>query len=272
MDFASLGGAILGVAMVIYAIMLNSGLGLFYDVPAVLIVFGGTAAATLIAYPINEVLRVMGLFLKVFMAEKTDPHELIDSMVEVNNIARKGGILAIESKLSEIKHPFLVKGLSFTVDGKDEATVASLMKREINQRQKSHKDGWEIFSEMGKFAPGFGMVGTLIGLVQMLADLQNPDALGPKMAVSLLTTFYGALLANLVFLPMSVKLKRRSASESLEMNLVLEGIMYIRKGVNPRFMKEVLENHLGEAVKKAQKAEGPKAKRSQKAREEKAEA
>jgi chemotaxis protein MotA len=265
MDFASLGGTVLGMAMVLYAITLNSGLDLFYDFPAVLIVFGGTAAATLIAYPMNEVLRVLGLFLKVFMAEKSDPHDLIDSMVMVNNIARKGGILAIESKLPEIKHPFLVKGLSFTVDGKDEATVISLLKREISQRQKSHKDGWEIFSEMGKFAPGFGMVGTLIGLVQMLADLQTPDTLGPKMAVALLTTFYGALLANLVFLPMSVKLKRRSASESLEMNLVLEGIVYIRKGVNPRFMKEVLENLLGEAEKKARKAEGAKTKPARKA-------
>jgi chemotaxis protein MotA len=144
-----------------------------------------------------------------------------------------------------------------TVDGKDEATVNALLKREIKQIQKSHKDGWEIFNQMGAFAPAFGMVGTLIGLIQMLADLSDVDSVGPKMAIALITTFYGAVMANLFFIPMTVKLKRRSASETLEMNLVLEGISYIRKGVNPRFMKDVLENYLDSYHgKKASKEDG----------------
>lgn len=242
------------MGLVIAAILLNSGLMLFWSPPSAMIVGGATSAAILIAYPFNEVARVMGLFVKVFVVKSMNLGELIDNMIMVNNVARKGGILAIESKLGEVKHPFLEKGLQLTVDGKDEATVTQLLRREIIQLQKSHKDGWEIFNDMGKFAPAFGMVGTLIGLIQMLSDLSDVGSVGPKMAVALITTFYGALAANLIFIPMTVKLKRRSAAEALEMNLVLEGIMYIRKGVNPRFMKEILENNVATALgKKVQK-------------------
>ncbi|MEE2987608.1 MAG: MotA/TolQ/ExbB proton channel family protein [Nitrospinota bacterium] len=250
MDIATLVGIIAGVGLVLVSILMNSGLSLFWSAPSAAIVCGGTVAATLIAYPMNELLRVMGLFIRVFFGKKSDLQELIETMVAVCNIARKGGVLAIESKLKEIDNDFLKKGLEMTVDGKDEATVISMMKREIKQIQKSHKDGWEIFGTMGAFAPAFGMIGTLIGLIQMLADLSDIGSVGPKMAVALITTFYGAVLANLIFIPMTVKLKRRSSSDTLEMNLVLEGVKYIRKGVNPTFMKDVLENYLQSAVGK----------------------
>ena len=215
MDLASLVGVVAGVGLVLASILMNSGLDLFINIPSAMIVLGGTLAATLIAFPINEVMKV-----------------------------RKGGVLAIESKLKEIDNEFLKKGLELTVDGKDEATVNALLKREVKQLQNAHKDGWEIFNQMGAFAPAFGMVGTLIGLIQMLSDLSDVSSVGPKMAIALITTFYGAVTANLVFIPMTVKLKRRSATESLEMQLILEGISYIRKGVNPRFMQDVLENYL----------------------------
>jgi len=244
MDIATLAGIVAGIGLVLISILMNSGLALFWSAPSAMIVLGGTMAAIFIAFPMNEVVKVMGLFLRVFMVKKSDHYQLIESMVDVCNVARKGGVLAIESKLKDIDNEFLKKGLEMTVDGKDEATVNALLKREIKQIQKSHKDGWEIFNQMGAFAPAFGMVGTLIGLIQMLADLSDVDSVGPKMAIALITTFYGAVLANLFFIPMTVKLKRRSASEGLEMNLVLEGISYIRKGVNPRFMKDVLENYL----------------------------
>lgn len=244
MDIASLAGVVAGIGLVLISILMNSGLALFWSAPSAMIVIGGTMAAIFIAFPMNEVFKVMGLFIRVFMVKKSDHYQLIESMVDVCNVARKGGVLAIESKLKEIDNEFLKKGLEMTVDGKDEATVNALLKREIKQIQKSHKDGWEIFNQMGAFAPAFGMVGTLIGLIQMLADLSDVDSVGPKMAIALITTFYGAVMANLFFIPMTVKLKRRSASEGLEMNLVLEGISYIRKGVNPRFMKDVLENYL----------------------------
>lgn len=244
MDIATLVGIVAGLGLVVVSILMNSGLSLFWSAPSAMIVIGGTMAAILVAFPMNELWKVMGLFLRVFLVRKSDHYELIETMVSVCNVARKGGVLAIESKLNEFDNAFLKKGLEMTVDGKDEATVNALLKREIKQVQISHKDGWEIFSQMGSFAPAFGMIGTLIGLIQMLADLADVNSVGPKMAIALITTFYGALLANLIFIPMTVKLKRRSATETLEMNLVLEGISYIRKGVNPRFMKEVLENYM----------------------------
>ncbi len=262
MDIATLAGIIAGIGLVLSSILMNSGLGLFINAPSAMIVVGGTLAATLVAFPFNEVMKVMGLFLRVFFVRKMDHYELIEDMVSVCNVARKGGVLAIESKLKDIDNEFLKKGLEMTVDGKDEATVNALLKREIKQIQKSHKDGWEIFNQMGAFAPAFGMIGTLIGLIQMLADLADVNSVGPKMAIALITTFYGACIANLLFIPMTVKLKRRSASETLEMNLVLEGIAYIRKGVNPRFMKEVLENFLdsyhGKKAKKEEEGGGKK--------------
>ncbi len=244
MDLATLIGIVAGVGAVLASILMNSGLSLFWSSPSVMIVIGGTLAATLVAFPMNEMVKVMGLFIRVFLVRKSDHYELIENMVSICNVARKGGVLAIESKLKEVDNDFLKKGLEMTVDGKDEATVNSLLKREIKQMQLSHKDGWEIFSQMGAFAPAWGMIGTLIGLIQMLADLSDVGSVGPKMAIAMITTFYGAVLANLIFIPMTVKLKRRSATETLEMNLILEGISYIRKGVNPRFMQEVLENFL----------------------------
>ncbi|UCD11093.1 MAG: MotA/TolQ/ExbB proton channel family protein [Nitrospinaceae bacterium] len=244
MDFATIAGIVAGIGLVLSSILMNSGLTVFWNAPSAMIVLGGTLAATLVAFPFSELMKVIKLFLRVFLERKSDHYHLINTMVEVCDVARKGGVLAIESKLGEIENEFLKKGLEMTVDGKDEATVNSLLKREIQQIRKSHKDGWEIFKEMGTFAPAFGMIGTLIGLIQMLADLSDVNSVGPKMAIALITTFYGAVVANLIFIPMTVKLKRRSATETLEMNLVLEGIAYIRKGVNPRFMKSVLENYL----------------------------
>ena len=244
MDLATLIGIVAGVGAVLASILMNSGLSVFWNAPSAMIVLGGTLAATLIAFPMNEMLKVMGLFIRVFLVRKSNHYELIENMVSICNVARKGGVLAIESKLKEIDNVFLKKGLEMTVDGKDEATVNNLLKREIKQLQISHKNGWEIFTQMGTFAPAWGMIGTLIGLIQMLADLSDVNSVGPKMAIAMITTFYGAVIANLFFLPMTVKLKRRSASETLEMNLVLEGISYIRKGVNPRFMQDVLENSL----------------------------
>lgn len=267
MDIATLLGIFIGIGLIIASILQNSGLDLFVSAPSVMIVLGGTFAATLVAYPVNELFRMMGHFVKVFITRKSDLYELLDQMVSICSIARKGGVLAIESKLNMVTNDFLKKGLRLTVDGKDEQTVTTLMKREIKQMQQSHKDGWEILSDMGKFAPAFGMVGTLIGLIQMLASLEDVSTVGPRMAVALITTFYGALLANLVFLPMAVKLKRRMAAETLEMNLILEGITFIRKGVNPRFMKETLENYvdnaIGKNIKKATEEDARKAQAKQ---------
>lgn len=249
MDLATIIGVVSGISLIVASILLGSGLGLFFNVPSIMIVGGGTLAATLIAYPLNEFLSVIGLFLKVFIFKLSRPEDLIRQLVEISNKARKGGLLSIEGEITQIKEPFLAKALQMTVDGVNTADIAAIMQKEISLLQKQHKVGWEIFGTMGAYAPAFGMVGTLIGLVQMLATLDDPSSIGPKMAVAMITTFYGALVANLFFLPMSAKLKRRSAEETLNLTLLCEGVLSIREGEHPRLMEDKLSVYLSGSKK-----------------------
>lgn len=244
MDLATIIGVVSGVGLIIVSILLGSGLGLFINIPSLMIVGGGTLAATLVAYPLKEFLMVIGLFLKVFVFKIPAPSALIKELVEVSNKARKGGILSIEADIASIKEPFLAKSLRMAVDGIQTQVIAAIMQKEITLMQKVHKVGWEIMASMGTYAPAFGMVGTLIGLVQMLATLDDPSTIGPKMAVAMLTTFYGSLVANLIFIPMSAKLKRRSEEETLNMTLLFEGVISIREGEHPRILEDKLNVYL----------------------------
>ncbi|MCG6905107.1 MAG: MotA/TolQ/ExbB proton channel family protein [Desulfobacteraceae bacterium] len=253
MDFATIIGVVSGISLIVASILMGSGLGLFVNLPSIMIVGGGTLAATLIAYPLKEFLSVIGLFLRVFMFKQSKPEALIQQLVEIANKARKGGLLSIEGAIAEIKEPFLAKSLQMTVDGVNTTDIAGIMQKEISLLQKQHKVGWEMFATMGAYSPAFGMVGTLIGLVQMLATLDDPSTIGPKMAVAMITTFYGALVSNLFFLPMSAKLKRRSAEETLNLNLLREGVLSIREGEHPRLMEDKLTVYLSGSKKNGEK-------------------
>ncbi len=254
MDIATILGILSGIGLVIWSITQNSGLNIFINVPSAAIVIGGTFAATFVAYPMSDVLRVFGIAQRVFLYKSPDPKSLIATMVKLAELAKRNGILAIEQEIKNIKDDFVKKGLMLIVDGVDERTIDNLMQIEIVNTVQRHKVGWEIFGEMAKYAPAFGMVGTLIGLVQMLADLNDPKSIGPKMAVALITTFYGSITANLFFAPMSVKLKRRSHQESIVMNLIIEGLRSIRQGENPKLMESKLKKFLSkEEAKKLEK-------------------
>jgi len=250
MDIATILGIISGIGLIIISIMINSGLDLFINFPSMMIVAGGTIAATLISYPLKEFLMVMGLFVRVFRYKSADPNELLAQLIDVSNASKDRGVLSIEEKLPDIKDPFFSRGLALVIEGTQPNEIARRMRNEISIQQKKHKVGWEIFSSMGKYSPAFGMIGTLIGLIQMLANLSDPDSIGPRMAVALITTFYGSLLANLAFLPMSAKLKRRSAEETSNMNLILEGVLSIRNNESARIMEEKLEVYLTGVKKK----------------------
>lgn len=258
MDIATIIGVISGVGLIIGSILMGSGLGLFINIPSMMIVGGGTLAATLVAYPLKEFFLVIGLFLKVFVFKIPAPAALIKELVEISNKARKSGILSIEADIATIKEPFLAKALRMTVDGIQTQVINAIMKKEITLVQKAHKVGWEIFGSMGAYSPAFGMVGTLIGLVQMLATLDDPSTIGPKMAVAMITTFYGSLAANLIFIPMSAKLKRRSEEETLNMTLLLEGVISIREGEHPRILEDKLNVYLGGAGDKTGKNKAKK--------------
>lgn len=260
MDIATILGIFSGIGLILISIMMNSGLDLFVSYPSLMIVLGGTVAATLIAYPLNEVLRVMSLIGKVFKFKKEDPKQLIKELVEIAVKAKRQGILAIDQDLNKIKNTFLQKGLQLVVDGIEESSIASILQIEMTNMRQRHRAGWEIFTEMGKYAPAFGLIGTLIGLIQMLASLDDPGAIGPKMAVALITTFYGALLSNMIFVPMSVKLKRRSQQESQLMHIIIEAIKSIRVGENPKLMEDRLNKFLSDdESKKTNKAVAQKA-------------
>lgn len=261
MDLATFIGIISGIGLVVWAILSNSGLEIFINAPSLAVVFGGTIAATFIAYPLNEVLRVLSILKNVFFSKTIRPIDKIKELVEISTVTRKNGILALDKELPKISDDFLKKGLQMVVDGIRGATISSVMQLEMDNVWKRHQVGHQLFKDMAAFSPAFGMVGTLIGLVQMLADLSDPGSIGPKMAVALITTFYGSLFANLLFLPMSIKLKRRSQQETLRMTLTIEGIKSIRLGDNPRFMEEKLTKFLSQAERqKTNKADTDKKK------------
>jgi chemotaxis protein MotA len=256
MDLATIIGVVAGLGVVLGSILMGSGLGTFINIPSLMIVGGGTIAATLIAYPLSDVLSVIGMGLKVFMFKLAKPEQLIKQLVDISNQARKGGLLSIEGEISKIKDPYLSQALQMSVDGIKTSDIATIMQKKITMSQKQHKVGYGIFASMGAYAPAFGMVGTLIGLVQMLATLDDPSTIGPKMAVAMITTFYGALSANLFFIPMADKLKIRSEEEITNMTLQFEGVISIREGEHPRILEDKLNVYLANREKGKGKGKG----------------
>jgi len=244
-DFATLIGLIIGVFVVVAAILVGSGLDIFLNLPGFLIVVGGTMAATFVKFPLN----------KVFIALKTggqtavmnvqqDPRALIDTSLELAEIARKNGVLALESV--EIKNLFFKRGIKLCVDGHPADVIRSAMLRDMELSIHRNEEGSHIFSAIGDSAPAFGMIGTLVGLVQMLSAMDDPKSIGPAMAVALLTTLYGAIIANLIALPISDKLESKTEEERLTKELILEAIMQIQARQSPMILADILEGFLPE--------------------------
>lgn len=244
MDLASLIGVVSGIGFTCACILLGSSLMLFWNLPSVMIVVGGTIASTMIAYPLGDVLGVIKTTMKVFMFKIEKPEDLIRTLVDISNKARKGGLLSIEADINNTSDPYLQSALQMTVDGVKTSDIAAIMQKKMELTSRDHKIGYSVLASMGSYAPAFGMVGTLIGLVQMLANLDDPSSIGPKMAVAMITTFYGALMANLFFIPMADKLKLRSEEEIMNMTLMFEGVVSIREGEHPRLMEEKLNVYL----------------------------
>jgi len=244
MDIATLVGIVLSFALVLSAIMMGGSMSIFINVPSVMIVVGGTLGATMINYPLPDILKVVKVVKNAFFMKKTTANELIANFVNLAGIARREGILALESKLNEMEDEFMRKGMQLSVDGLEPAAIKEILETEIEAIQERHKLGAEIFTTMGTFAPALGMIGTLIGLVQMLQTMSDPSTIGPAMAVALLTTFYGAIMANILFLPIAGKLRNRSGEEVMIKDLMTEGVISIAKGENPRVIEQKLNAYL----------------------------
>ncbi len=246
MDISSIIGVVSGIGFVLGTILLGGSIVAFINIPSILIVVGGTIASIMIAYPLSDFLTVFKTSLKVFMFKIEKPEDIIANLVEISNKARKGGLLSIEGDIQSTPDPYLAQALQMTVDGVKTGDIAQIMQKKMSLTKKGLDTGAQIFSNMGAYAPAFGMIGTLIGLVQMLANLDDPSSIGPKMAVAMITTFYGAVLANLFFIPMGDKLSGRNEEEIINMNIIFEGILSIREGEHPKLMEDKLKVYLSE--------------------------
>ncbi len=240
MDLATLVGIISCFILLVSAILQNSSLLIFIDLPSSLIVFGGTFGITLVAYPFGEIFGAIGVARKAFFVKELPPQDTIEKLISFAGKARKEGILSLQSVMNEIDDDFFLKGLQMAVDGQEPEALKEMLEREIEYIMERHDKGAEIFSSIGGYAPAMGMIGTLIGLVQMLQTMNDPSSIGPAMAVALLTTFYGATLANVICLPIAAKLKLRSSGEVLVKTLIAEGMKAILGGENPRLMEQRL--------------------------------
>lgn len=244
MDLATLIGILGAFAFVIMAMMLGGDLIIFFDVPSVLIVLIGSMFVVLMKYNIGQFFGAAGIAVKAFMFKIEKPDDLIESAVKMADAARKGGFLALEE--AEISNPFMQKGIDMLVDGHDAEVVRATLEKDIALTSERHETGGEIFKNLGDVAPAMGMIGTLIGLVAMLSNMDDPKSIGPAMAVALLTTLYGAILANMVAIPISDKLKLRAGEEKLNKSLILDAVLGIQDGQNPRVIEAVLKNYLNE--------------------------
>ena len=240
MDIATIIGIVSGVILVLLSILTAGSLNAFISVSSAMVVLGGTAAATLINYPLADVLSVIGVVKKAFLHKAPDPRDTIKQLVHFAEVARKEGILFLERELENVEDPFLKQGIQLAADGTEPEMMRMILETEIAYLQERHDLGQGILSSMGSYAPAFGMIGTLIGLVIMLANMSDPSMIGPGMAVALITTFYGAVLANLIFLPLAGKLKTRSRQEVMLKELMLEGVLAIQSGDNPRIVEQKL--------------------------------
>jgi len=241
MDLATIIGVILGFTVIIGTILYEGNLAIFFNIPALAIVVGGMTCATMIHFSLGQFFGIFSVIKKTLLHKTIPPQELIQRMVNYAAINRRDGALALEQEIGKIKDPFLVKGIQMLIDGQDEDVIHELMDLEIQYLEERHAVGKKILDFMGASCPSFAMVGTLIGLISMLSRMESPDQIGSGMAVALVCTFYGALLANLVFLPLGGKLGQYSKAEKISMEMITAGICAIAKGENPTAVREKIQ-------------------------------
>jgi len=244
MDLGTMIGLLAGAAMLLGSILMLSDIRPFIDYPSMVMVGGGCLCAALVSFPIRNVLAVVKVIRKCFFTKQRDPREVIAQMVGYADLARRDGILALENLTAQIDDPFLVSGLQMAVDGTDPHVIEGILMCDLEAVEARHAEGRSLFDNIGKFAPAFGMIGTLVGLVIMLKNMNEPKTIGPALAVALLTTLYGAVIANLFALPMAEKLGRRSREEMFVKLIVIQGVMAIQQGDNPRVVEQKLKTFL----------------------------
>lgn len=242
MDLATLVGLIGTCIVVGTAIVLGGSVAAFIDTASIVLVVGGTLLVTLMKFSFRQFSNATKVAIKAFIYRVPDPEELISKSIELANSARASGLLALEE--AEVPDEFFKKGLNLVVDGHDPEIVRSILSKDLDLTLKRHRDGQAIFKAIGDAAPAMGMIGTLIGLVQMLGSMSDPKQIAPAMAIALLTTLYGAMIANVIAIPIADKLTLRSTEERLAKSLIIDAVMSIQDGQHPRVMRDILKNYL----------------------------
>ena len=253
MDLATLIGILGAIGLLIMAMFLAGDIMMFVDAQSVIIVFGGSIFIVLSNYNMGQFFGIGKIIGKAFMFKLEKPEELIEKAVDMADAARKGGFLALEE--AEISNPFLQKGVDMLVDGHDADVVRATMQKDIDLTTERHETGAKMLMALADVAPAMGMIGTLIGLVAMLSNMDDPKSIGPAMAVALLTTLYGAFLANVIAIPIASKLELRLAEEKMNQELVLDAVLGIQDGQNPRVIEGLLKNYLAEGKRKVDTTE-----------------
>ena len=254
MDISTIIGVLLGFVCIIGAIAVGTGAKMFFNVPSLILTIGGMLCATMIHFSLPQFLGIFGIIKKTILAKLPSQQDLIQKMVNYAAINRRDGALALEAEINKLDDHFFAKGLQMLVDGQDSETVREYLQLEIENLQERHSMGKKILEFMGAAAPAFGMIGTLIGLIQMLSNLSDPSGLGVGMATALVTTFYGAFAANLIFIPLAGKLGIYSKAETVSREMISAGICAIAQGENPTVVREKMQAFISHGRRKEIKA------------------
>ena len=249
MDIVTLLGLAVGLSLVMGAIVIGGAFDVFINVPGMMIVLGGTLASIMVAFPFEEVIQAFTAAFKMFVQRKTKVRDVVNIMVKVAEISRREGLVALENVQTE--NMVLKKSCQLIADNADPDIIRSTLNIEINSLRRRHQVGQDVFKRLAALAPSFGMMGTLIGLVQMLSQLDDPKSIGPAMAVALLTTFYGSAMSTLLFIPIAAKLKARTLQEQLHLEVIFEGAKSILENNNPRLVYEKLSSFLAPSEREA---------------------
>jgi len=251
LDLASVFGLVGGIVVMLVTILISGDLAGYVDIPSIICTFGGTIAMTIFAFPMRKLKEGFASLKHVFIYKEMDSENVIKSIIDLANVARKEGLLALEEAAQQLKDEFLQKGILLIVDGTDPELVRNILETELSFIEDRHKSNQGVFEYMASAGPGFGMLGTLIGLINMLANLSDPSTVGPNMAVAIITTLYGSLIQNVFCNPVINKLKLRSSQESLMKEVMLEGMLSIQAGENPRIIEEKLKAFMSPKLRSA---------------------
>ncbi len=247
MDLASIIGLVLAIILIVSGMLLNGSLLMFFDMTSIFIVVGGTLGGIIAAYSFKQLRNSVAALKIIFTKQENDAENIISILVSFAEKARREGLLSLEEEVYDLDDEFLKKGIQLIVDGTDPQLVKSILETELNFLEERHSISRSVFEKGAELSPAFGMIGTLIGLVAMLAELDNPDQLGSGMATALITTLYGTLMANVFFAPLAEKLRVKSEEEVLGKEVMIEGILSIQAGENPRIVEEKLKAFLSPA-------------------------